>query len=317
MRKEILERLTPITAEEEKILHGEKNIDRSLYMDGQLDKINSKKLLADGRIIAVRPHTRFVHFPEHSHDYVEVIYMCRGETTHIINGNTIVLKEGELLFLTPNARQEILPASENDIAVNFIIKPYFFENAVQMIGYEKTPLHGFIMDVLSGSNNSASYMHFEVSDILPIQNLVENLIWTLIYNTPNKRNINQSTMGLLLLHLLNHTDRVAGKKDDKLVLAVLGYVEKHYADGSLTELASNLHYDFTWLSREIKERTGKTYTELVQDKRLAQALFLLKNTSMKISDIAISTGYDNISYFHKLFKGRFGTSPKKCRDDNK
>ena len=228
MRADILEKLTPVTEEERKILEGQTGIDRSIYMEGQGDTVNSKKLLNEGKLITVRPHTRFVHFPEHSHDYVEVIYMCRGKTTHIINGNTITLKEGELLFLTPNARQEILPAGKEDIAVNFIILPAFFENTMQMIGHEETPLHSFIINILSGGNDASSYMHFEVSDILPVQILVENLLWTLVYGSPNKRNIYQSTMGLLMLNLVNHTDRVAGGKNDKIVLSVLQYIESNY-----------------------------------------------------------------------------------------
>ncbi len=317
MREEILEKLTPVTEEEKRILSGDNTIDRDLYMEGQENTINSKKLLIEGKLITIRPHTRFIHFPEHMHDYVEVVYMCKGETTHIVNENKILLKEGELLFLTPNARQEILPASENDIAVNFIIMPEFFENTLQMIGHEQTPLHTFIIDILSGEKGESSYMHFAVSDVPPIQNLVENLIWTLVFGAPNKRNINQTTMGLLLLHLLNNTDKASGEMDDKLVLAVLRYIEKHYNDGSLYKLAEKLHYDFTWLSREIKLRIGKTYTELVQDRRLAQAKFLLKNTKMRVIDIANETGYDNISYFHRLFQAQFGMSPKQYRDSCK
>ena len=202
MRSEIIDKLKAVTDEEKALLEGRQNIDRTIYMEGQGDTVNSKKLLKEGKLITVRPHTRFVHFPEHTHDYVEVIYMCQGQTTHVINGNRIVLNEGELLFLTPNARQEIYPASENDIAVNFIIMPEFFANTLQLIGHEQTPLHSFIIDILSGENGETAYMHFQVADILPIQNLVENLIWTLIYGAPNKRNINQSTMGLLLMHLI-------------------------------------------------------------------------------------------------------------------
>lgn len=317
MRQEILEKLTHITDEEKRILEGEKDIDRDLYMDGQGDMINRKKLLAEGKLIDLRPHTRFVHFPEHTHDYVEVIYMCTGETVHIVNGNRITLKAGELLFLTPEAKQEIMPAGENDIAVNFIISTRFFDNIFHMIGHERTPLHSFFISVLQGEKGASSYMHFAVSDVLPIQNLIENLVWTLIYGAPNKRNINQSTMGLLLLHLINNTDKASGEQDDALVLYVLRYIENNYKSGSLAELAEELHYDFTWLSREIKERIGKTYTELVQEKRLAQAKYLLKNTKMKIIDIANETGYDNISYFHRLFRKQFGVSPKKYRDERK
>lgn len=314
MRSEIIDKLKAVTDEEKALLEGRQNIDRTIYMEGQGDTVNSKKLLKEGKLITVRPHTRFVHFPEHTHDYVEVIYMCQGQTTHVINGNRIVLNEGELLFLTPNARQEIYPASENDIAVNFIIMPEFFANTLQLIGHEQTPLHSFIIDILSGENGETAYMHFQVADILPIQNLVENLIWTLIYGAPNKRNINQSTMGLLLMHLINHIDRANGENDDKLVLTVLRYIEENYKQGSLAALAEELHYDYTWLSREIKMRTGKNYTDLVQEKRFVQAVFLLENTKMRISDIANETGYDNISYFHRVFHKQYGVSPKKYRD---
>ena len=48
-------------------------------------------------------------------------------------------------------------------------------------------------------------------------------------------------------------------------MQVLSYVEGNYANGSLTELAENLRYHLYWLSREIRRKTGKTYTQLVQE----------------------------------------------------
>ena len=118
-------------------------------------------------------------------------------------------------------------------------------------------------------------------------------------------------MGLLFLQLMNCTDRlVLQNKEEQILIKILRYIDENYKNGSLTELAKDLHYDFFWLSREIKKQTGKTYTELVQEKRLAQACFLLKNTDITISDIAIQVGYDNISYFHRIFKKRFNMSPK-------
>ncbi|MBO4383105.1 MAG: helix-turn-helix domain-containing protein [Clostridia bacterium] len=327
MREEILEYLRPITEEEQAALDGREEVDRSLYVkdaenliankEGKLDVINSEKLLENGRIITVRPHTRFVHFPEHQHDYIEVIYMCSGSTTHIINGTELKLQDGELLFLGQNATQEILPAGENDIAVNLIVLPQFFDTALQMMGEEESPLHRFIIDVLTGEN-ATGYLYFQVSDILPVQNLMENLLYTLIHNSPNRRNINQTTMGLLFLQLLNYTDRLFYEDDseEEAVVQVLRYIENHYNDGSLSECADLLHYDFYWLSREIKKQTGKNYTDLLQEKRMAQAAFLLKTTKMNVADIALSIGYENVSYFHRLFGKTYGLSPKKYRTAN-
>lgn len=97
-------------------------------------------------------------------------------------------------------------------------------------------------------------------------------------------------------------------------MRVFRYIEENYRDGSLTELAGLLHYDLAWLSRQIKRRTGKSYTEHLQEKRMSQAAYLLKNTAMHVDRIAEAVGYSNLRYFHQLFRERYGLSPKKYRD---
>lgn len=316
MNKEILDKLKQLTQEELDIVHGRNKINKELYMSSQASIVDSKKLLDSGKLIEVRTHTRFIHFPKHTHNYVEVVYMCEGHTEHIINGDKVKLNKGELLFLNQNATQEILPAGGNDIAVNFIILPEFFDQSLKMIGEEENMVRSFIIGCLRGNDYDIGYLHFKVTDILPIQNLVENLIWTLINNQQNKRSTNQVTMGLLFLQLMNHTDKVtAGKNhfEHELMLTVLRFIEEHYKDGELSNLAEKLHYDLYWLSRVTKKLTGKTYTDLVQTKRLNQATFLLISTNMSVADVGYAVGYNNLSYFHRIFKSRYGVSPKQYR----
>lgn len=314
MDKKILVHLQGITAEEQAILDGRTTIDRDIYMHGQGNTINAKKLLAAGKLITIRPHTRFIHFPEHTHDYVEVIYMCAGQTTHIVNGKQLVLEQGDLLFLSQSATHEVCRAEEGDVAVNFIVLPEFFSAPLSMIGEEETPLRKFLIDCLCGQNTGAGYLYFDVSEVKPIQNLLENLLWILIQDTPSKRKMSQMTMALLLMQLLGHTETLStDDMGDKVVWQVLRYVESDYVDGSFAELTEQLHYDASWLSREIKRKTGKTYTQLIQEKRLAQAAFLLRNTDRNVSDIAVAVGYENISYFHRIFADAYGKSPKHYR----
>ena len=221
-----------------------------------------------------------------------------------------------MLFLNQHAMQEIYPAGKEDIAVNFIILPEFFDDALRMMEAEENMLRRFVIDCLRGNSQSAAYLHFKVADVLPVQNLVENLIWTIRNKQPNKRSINQVTMGLLFLQLVNHIDRVetdGGDESGRLIMTVLSYIEEHYRDGELSELAGELHYDLYWLSREIKRRTGATYTELVQEKRLSQAAYLLTNTAMSVMDIGLAVGYENMSYFHRIFQKKYGTTPRKYR----
>ena len=314
MNAALLEKLSAITEEERRILRGETQIDRSLYMDGSCDVISGDKLLEPGKIITIRPHTRFIAFPEHSHDYVEMVYMCRGQTAHRVNGTEIILREGELLMLGQHARQSIAPADESDVAVNIIVRPAFFSGTLPFLGEEETPLRRFLVSCLMGQSE-AGYLLFHVAEVLPIQNLIENLVYTLTEEIPNRRGILQGTMGLLFAQLLNHTEALQFETaEQNAVLSALRYIEEHYADGSLTALAASLHYDLPYLSRLVRQTTGKNYTELLQEKRLSQAAWLLRNTDRRVDEIAHVVGYENVSYFHRLFATRFGQSPKKYRD---
>lgn len=319
MTEALLKELRTITSEERQLLDGGREIEKNIYMSAETDVIDARKLLEAGKMIQVRTHTRFVHFPRHTHNFIEVIYMCSGTTHHVINGKDVVLKQGELLFLSQHATQEIYPAGEDDIAVNFIILPEFFEYGLHMMDAEENPLRDFIVGCLRGDNEVSGYLHFKVADILPVQNLVENLIWTIRNRQPNKRSINQATMGLLFLQLMNCMDRletdIGGEQE--LIISVLSYIEGNYRDSELSELAKQLHYDFYWLSKEIKKRTGKTYTELVQARRLSQAAYLLHNTTKSVMEIAMEVGYDNISYFHRIFQKRYGMTPRRYRVEEK
>ena len=309
----IIRQLGTITEEEQAILDGQTTISRGLYMSGSQDVIDSRKMLSDGKLIALRTHTRFIHFPEHTHDYVEVVYMCSGSTTHIINGKTIRLQQGELLFLGQSVRQEVCKSDKNDIAVNFFVLPEFFRETLNTIGEEASPLRRFLVDCLFGQNTGPGYLLFQVAEDVPIQNLVENLIFSLLYDTPNRRKVSRMTMTLLFLQLLGHTDKLAWDSQEETILKVLRYIDEHYVDGSLREAAELLHCDISSLSREIRRKTGKTYTELVQEKRLTQAAFLLHTTDRKVEDIALAVGYENISYFHRIFRSEYGVSPRQFR----
>lgn len=78
--------------------------------------------------------------------------MCQGRTTHIANGTPVALNQGELLFFGQGAKQEILPAGAQDIAVNFIILPQFFDKVLKMLDADRTPLRVFLVESLGSGN---------------------------------------------------------------------------------------------------------------------------------------------------------------------
>ena len=317
MRRELLDMLKRITPEEQELLDGSREIRKERYTNRRDFVVDSRLLLEKGRLIEIRPHTRFAYFPKHRHNYVEMVYMCAGTTTHIINGsNELVLKEGDLLFLNQNVYHEILPAGEKDLAVNFIILPEFFDRPISMVERENI-LRDFLISTLAGDTAINDYLYIKTKGIIPVENLLENMIWTILGRHPMMDTINQTSMGLLLMNLSRFANQI-GRSDPQheeqsLMFSVLDYIEHHYQNGTLAEISELSHLPTYQVSRMLKKRTGKNFKELLQLRRLQQAAYLLQNTTLSIDKIIVHIGYENSSYFYRVFREKYGCSPSEYR----
>ena len=319
MQQALLDQLRKITEEERKILDGEAEVDRDLYTSGRDFTVDSGKMLEEGRLIAVRTHTRFVHFPAHRHNFVEVLYVCEGSLTNIIDGKKVIVNKGELLFLNQFTKHEILKAGQNDIAINFMVLPEFFDVAYTMAGNNNV-LADFLVNVLRQDEERGEYLHFKVAEVLQIQNLLENMIYSLVTGKGDQNRINQTTMGLIFLYLLESVQyaemRLPNQYENMIAMTTLDYIEQQYRTATLTELCEKLHLPMHMLSKMIKKNTGFNFKELLQRKRLNKAVELMCETDLPISDIIAAVGYENGSYFHRVFKERYHTTPRAFRVAN-
>lgn len=315
MNKLILENLSKITEEEQIILSGGV-LDKSIYTDTEDFTVKSSKILGYERFIEMRPHTRFINFPKHKHNYIEMIYNCQGTTFHTMNGNDrVALKTGEILLLGTDTVHEVEKANESDIAVNFIIKPEFFTSTIDGVGYGNS-IYNYIMTELSKRGN-ASFIKFDVSNILPAKNLVENLIWSFIFPEKNSDKLQNMTMGLLLSELTERAGvvekSVYSSYEQDILIKVVNYVESSYKDAKLVDLAKDLKISVVSLSKLIKNYLGYNFKDLLQNKRLKEAEKLILHTKIPITEIIFSVGYENTNFFYKLFANKFGMPPKQYR----
>lgn len=319
MKAELLSTLRKITEEEQRILDGNPEVEKNLYTSERDFTVDSRKMLDEGQLITIRTHTRFVYFPEHRHNYVEVIYVLEGSIINIIGNREVVVKKGELLFLNQFTHHAILPAGESDIAVNFIILPEFFDVASEMIGKDNV-LADFLVNILRRNQQQGEYLHFKVADVLQVQNLLENMIYSLVHNQEYDRIINQTTMGLLFLYLLDSVPyaetRIPNQYENMVIMTALNYIEQQYRTATLTWLCEELHQPIHTLSKLIKNNTGCTFKELLQRKRLNKAVELICDTNLPVNDIIAAVGYENNSYFHRIFKERYQMTPREFRLKN-
>jgi 2-isopropylmalate synthase len=103
------------------------------------------------------------------------------------------------------------------------------------------------------------------------------------------------------------------EKDDRL-LAMINYIQANYRSVTLEGVAEEFHLSTPYVSKYIKDKSGKTFGEHVAQIRLKKAKTLLKNGNMTIENISYSVGYPNAEHFSRVFKKSFGMTPVAYRN---
>lgn len=322
MRKFIIDRLSEVTEEERSVLSGS-GIDRKLYGeppfagdDGLI--ISDKRMLRAGDLITIRPNTRFTPFLMHGHNYTELMYVVSGSITHTHVGGSVTLSKGDILLLNRHIMHSVGKCGEDDIGINFILSNEFIERVLRKLDGD-CPLYRFLSDSLlpKGAPSCAVY---STSGIIPIENLLESLIYSLVCEKqPLPTDILTSEVSLLFRLLARSRDRLvyewsgpAGKGN--LYEKVMSYVSDEYRTASLSGLADRLYLSHGYLSRWISQNMGKTFSDLLLEQRFSSAKRLVITTDMSVSAISSAVGYENRSFFHREFVRRFGVSPLAMRN---
>lgn len=314
MKAEIYDKLTALTDEEIRILNGEQEVNRSLYTDEAKFIIDSNKLLPKGQLINIRKHTRFVHFPDHNHNYIEVSYVYKGTLTQIIGGRKIKLEKGEIIFLNQYITHEIEASGKDDIIINFIIRPEFFDYILTLLDDENV-ISKFLITTLYKDYESGEYLYFKVSEKREIQRLLERIITELYEPSIMSDAAIKLLVGLLLVELSRNSENIevysTNNYEKMIIISIFKYIDESYPKATLGELSEKLKQPNYKLSKLIKKHTGMTFKELLQEKRLSKAAVLLKMSSYSITEIIELVGYENPTYFYKIFEEKYGVTPRK------
>ncbi|MDH6366792.1 MULTISPECIES: AraC family transcriptional regulator [unclassified Breznakia] len=315
--EDILEKLLAFTNEEIDNLNGKKIIDKSIYVDVDSHVIDFNKILHDSNQIAVRKHTRFKEYPKHKHNYLELMYVYQGSMTHIIDDREIIIRQGEIMLLNQNIEHEIKFAGENDLIFNFII-PSDFLNYLSSLVAQDNLVTRFVFEFLFSYSNDGEYLCFHVADDQVVTQQIETIITAIYRPSVNNQVALKLHVGLLLVHLMNAPEKIEtysmNSYDKVLSSSILKYIALNYQEGSLTKLANQIHQPDYKISKVIKSVTGKTFKQLVQETRLQKACEYLVNTNLPVYTIMNNVGYENLSFFYRMFKDTYHTTPQKYRE---
>ena len=316
MDKRLIKRMEIITAEEQAYLDEDPHVKKEIYTKKNQFEVDCQLFLRERKLITVRRHSRFVEFPLHKHNYIEIVYVFAGELTQYIDGKEIRMQQGDMLLLNQHVEHGVKCAGAGDIGINFIVLPEFFDIPLQMMNKENV-IADFLVGTLKQNRSIPQYLNFQLQGQNAISNLMENMIISIMDGNNNEDIINQYSMGLVFLYLINHIDMLSEDSshsyEDIVIQAAAKYIDSHYKTASLSQIAGDLNQSQSSLSRMIKRCTGHTFQELLMRKRFQKAVMFLMETELSVEEIAVNIGYENQSYFYRQFKERYGMTPYKYR----
>ncbi len=319
MRQEILDRLRELTEEEQGIPARTDADSRALYTKSGRFIIERRRMsaLSSGEstaAISLRPHPRFREFPIHSHDYIELMYVCSGSITHRIGNETVTLHTGDLILLGKDTRHAIDASGAEDIGINLIISAELFESLYQSMR-QTSQLRSKTLGSLLERKGLPFWVFYSAEET-EICNLMESMIYSVICKGQTNGFLLQQSLALLMgyLALLSNTEEeTESTVEESMKKKILNYIRTSYSTATLTEAAQMLGLSAPYLSRICHERFGESFKELLMRERFSAACGLLTATKMPVGDIINRVGYENSSYFHKEFKKRYGMTPKEYR----
>jgi AraC-like DNA-binding protein/mannose-6-phosphate isomerase-like protein (cupin superfamily) len=253
-------------------------------------------------------------FPVHWHEENEFIYISTGSAAFECNLKPMIVNAGDLIVMNSNDLHRGVSLSD-DLSYYCII----MDTAI---------LHSRTMDICE----TKYLMPIDQNRII-FENLVnrdEEVIFCInrFIEEYKKRDVGYELelkaclYRLLVILLRRHVEKVLTTNESNTRIKnlerfnpILKYIEIHYNEElTLDMLCSMGNMSRFHFCRQFKELTGKTLNEYINFIRIDKSLDLIKNSELTITEIALSSGFNDINYFSRVFKRYYKLSPSRLRE---
>lgn len=154
----------------------------------------------------------------------------------------------------------------------------------------------------------------DMDEFWEIDNLCDSIeIAVLSADTEEMIELFRQIFGILIQEEAGEWSR--GSQGADSVSKVIDYIRRHYTENlTLSFLAEKFYLTPSYLSRSFKKQTGKNLVAFVTEKRLEKAVDYIKTEEKSLTEVAFLVGYDDYTYFNKVFRRYMGVSPTQYRE---
>lgn len=269
----------------------------------------------------ISKHSRFIHVPEHTHEYIELNFVYNGSCQQTIQNQAVLLQKGDIVLVDTEIPHSIAKTGEDDIIINIMIKQTFFSKCLSQIVTTESYLSQFLLQAISDSQKHNQYLIFRNANTEKIGLLFQQLLCEAFDPGVATQEMKDLFIQLIFLELIrsfsvevNGTDLET--QQTKMALSILSYIEDKYETCTLGEAAAHFGYNASYFSHMIRKTTGMSFKELILNKRIENSRIELIHSSKPVRDVALDCGFTNLNHYYKLFQEHFGMTPSKYRKAN-
>lgn len=256
----------------------------------------------------------------HIHEFAELVFVAAGKCEHYIDGVCYRAEAGDILFVNYGQTHSFNAKTEEYRYYNLLYVPGFFSE--ELINSENI-YDIFEISMFREFAETEKYLSqtasFRGEEYLEIKKLIEDMHKEFVEKDMGYRSVlngySRVLFSKMLRKLKGHAvDVEAAKCIDRITAECMAYIDSHcYEKISLKEIAEHTFYNPAYFSRIFKEHCGRSLSEYIKEKRIAEAARLLKDSDLSNDEIMLRVGYTDKKQFYKNFREIYNETPAQYR----
>ena len=284
------------------------------FRSGNLHSVMDRKFAGERLLF----HTRKCR-GEHILPNTHLLYCVSGKCIVRVQAEEIELREGDTCIIASDIPHSYYNTTENALVLHVALTAAFVGNVLLPRLPQEHLRAGFFRSIVFQESTSIPYLYVAASKVTEMTYFLTSAFYNHLYRPAMCEEIVNSFLMLFFSYLLqavnSHPELVDTPElpPEQTLQQIKAYIAANCRTVSLRQLAEQFHFNESYLSQYLKKNTGQTFTLLLQSARISTAEKLLINTNQSVVDIAAKVGYQNMSYFYKLFNEVNQCSPAEYR----
>ncbi len=247
----------------------------------------------------------------HRHDYYTVLLIEQAEGTHLVDYKTYSFQPLQVFFVSPGQVHQVAANTKPDGSVFTFSRDFLVANNIP---------ESFITNInLFQAFGDAPPLQLDQLTFERLQAIIKQMRECLPMELTYRSRALGALLQLFLIHCNNSSTINPRQLDEEnagvcILRDFKHLVEQRYSEWhKVNDYAAEVHLSSKYLSQTVKQFTGKSAKEFIQDRLLLEAKRLLLHTDLTAKEIAYRIGFEEPLHFSSFFKKKAGISPTQFR----